>query len=247
MVSETSGNMGELYEDGRGVETDINQARQLTQRAAQSGHRIAMHDLALYYMDGRGGVNIDVNSAQQWFEQAAQHGVVDSQFNLAVLAESQKTPLRNLETAYFWYSIAAAQGDDAAKTRISAIAQNLSAEQISAAQSRIAAFKPKPIIAEVNGVFKDLPWDKASNAQKSAQLNSNTQNSGQAAQSVQIDNIRHVQKQLAALGYDIGQPDGAIGPRTLAAIKAFQKANNLPETGQINAELQGQLTNIAGI
>ncbi|MEP1229203.1 MAG: peptidoglycan-binding protein [Litorimonas sp.] len=219
--------LAKLYEIGKGVTRDEVQARQLTERAAKSGHRVAMHDLALYYTDGRGGVDINVTTARGWFEQAAQHGVVDSQFNLAVLAESGNPVDRDLETAYFWYNIAANQGDQIAQQRASLITKGLSVEQISAADARIAAFTPRPVNSEVNGIFRNVPWTPA-------------------IKSVEIERVRQVQSYLAELGYEVGTADGAIGPNTRAAITAFEKANDLPETGDVNDALLDRLELVVG-
>ena len=43
---------------------------------------------------------------------------------------------------------------------------------------------------------------------------------------------KEVQERLIARGYDIGGADGAIGPRTRAAISAFQASVGLPEDGR---------------
>jgi S1-C subfamily serine protease len=45
-----------------------------------------------------------------------------------------------------------------------------------------------------------------------------------------------VQRALGALGYDTGGADGQIGPRTQAAIAAFQRDRNLPATGLLDGE-----------
>ena len=42
---------------------------------------------------------------------------------------------------------------------------------------------------------------------------------------------RELQERLNAQGYDVGIPDGALGPRTRAAIVAFQTAAGLPADG----------------
>ena len=85
-------------------------ARQLIKRTARGGNWIAMHDLTLFYTEGRGSVDLDMETAKSWFEQAARRGVVASQFNLAVLSESIETGATpNPEEALFWYSIAALQ------------------------------------------------------------------------------------------------------------------------------------------
>ncbi len=49
------------------------------------------------------------------------------------------------------------------------------------------------------------------------------------------DNIRKAQQALNAAGYDTGVPDGRAGTKTLAALKKFQIARQLPATGKFDA------------
>lgn len=49
------------------------------------------------------------------------------------------------------------------------------------------------------------------------------------------------QSMLARLGYAIGEADGEMGPRTLEAIDAFQRARGMPATGRLDAGLIRQL------
>ncbi|NBC86649.1 MAG: hypothetical protein GVY25_10710 [Bacteroidetes bacterium] len=50
--------------------------------------------------------------------------------------------------------------------------------------------------------------------------------------------LEEVRSQLNALGYSCGDVDGDMGPRTRSAIRAFQKENYLPVTGEVNAVFQ---------
>jgi membrane-bound lytic murein transglycosylase B len=43
--------------------------------------------------------------------------------------------------------------------------------------------------------------------------------------------VTQLQERLNTLGYDAGEPDGQAGPRTRAALRAFQKENELPADG----------------
>lgn len=45
------------------------------------------------------------------------------------------------------------------------------------------------------------------------------------------DMIREMQEHLAARGFDVGTPDGVVGPMTRAALRAFQKSVQLPPDG----------------
>lgn len=216
--------LAKLYEIGEGVTQDSETARQLTERAARNGNRIAMHDLALYYAEGRGGVEADLPKAANWFEKAAERGVVDSQFNLAVLFESGQGLPKNIADAYVWYSIAAGQGDQFAKTRVEVLKETLDQADLVSALSRAEKFKPVKIDEAANGIFRNVAWAKSSKP------------SGE-----KVSQVRQVQTMLTELGYEIGGADGAIGPKTRAAIISFERTNSLPETGRVNASLIDRL------
>ena len=48
--------------------------------------------------------------------------------------------------------------------------------------------------------------------------------------------VREVQRRLVSLGYYVGGVDGVLGPSTQAALNAFQRDQNLPITGRIDAD-----------
>ena len=49
--------------------------------------------------------------------------------------------------------------------------------------------------------------------------------------------VSEAQKQFNRIGYPVGTPDGKAGPRTLAAVRAFQQQKGLPADGQVNQSL----------
>jgi photosystem II stability/assembly factor-like uncharacterized protein len=53
--------------------------------------------------------------------------------------------------------------------------------------------------------------------------------------------VRRAQEALDRAGYEIGSPDGQLGPRTIAAIKRFQTDRYLPVTGQLDETTLGAL------
>ena len=59
------------------------------------------------------------------------------------------------------------------------------------------------------------------------------------------ERIRAVQRALARLGYDPGPFDGTIGPRTRAAIRAFQAASGLAADGKLTPELEREIRSAA--
>ena len=50
-----------------------------------------------------------------------------------------------------------------------------------------------------------------------------------------------LQRRLNAMGYDTAGVDGRIGPATVAAVQAWQRATGLPPDGYINADLLARL------
>lgn len=56
-----------------------------------------------------------------------------------------------------------------------------------------------------------------------------------------VEQVKAVQQRLHDLGYDTGPADGAAGPKLAAALVAFQDANGLPATGELNAETIARL------
>ncbi len=50
-----------------------------------------------------------------------------------------------------------------------------------------------------------------------------------------------LQKRLAELGYRPGPLDGVMGPRTINALKRFQRDQKLPPTGKLDAETVARL------
>ena len=89
------------------------------------------------------------------------------------------------------------------------------------ANSKIAAFSPAQFNEVTNGIFRDLPWNtKVSRSDPK---------------------VAKVQSLLIDLGFDAGVADGSMGPQTRKAIKEFERANALPETGTVDGELIEQL------
>lgn len=210
-----------LLERGEGVEQDLPAARQWTRRAAEAGHRRAMHNLGVMFATGSGGEE-NMDEAAHWFEEAALHGLTDSQYNLAILfLEGQGMPQSDAD-AYAWFAIAAAGGDTGAGEQAAAIAPTLDPSVRAQADQIVSSFTPRPFDAEINGQY--------------------SRNWG-ATLTLDTELIASAQSLLNALGYEAGQADGQPGPRTEAAVRAFQTDRGLPPTGIIDPALIGRLEN----
>ena len=54
--------------------------------------------------------------------------------------------------------------------------------------------------------------------------------------------MREAQERLNGLGYNVGTPDGAAGPKTAKALREFQQAQGLPVTGKLDTATAGALS-----
>ena len=183
-----------------------------------------MHNLAVLYATGVDGKS-EPELAAQWFEGAAEYGMHDSQYNLGILYARGAGVDQDLVKSFKWFSIVAAAGDEDAGRKRDEIAKGLTPEQLKAAEDKVAAFRPKPRDEAVNTV--DIPEEWAAPASDPMQTSSIDMKRA----------IRNIQAILIKLGYDPGAPDGVVGEKTTAAIKAFQKQAGLDADGRIDETL----------
>jgi len=212
--------LGNLYEMGNGVEKDLEQARLWYQRSAEAGNRMAMHNLAALYAGGALG-DQQFELAAEWFDQAANRGMTDSQFNLGMLYARGLGVEQDFEQSYKWFSLAAISGDrDAAKARED-IAKSLSAEAVSRIGAEVNAWTMEPVDLAAN--FAPIgTWSDAFDP-------------GEPIGSAEV--VAKVQQALSKLGFEVGTADGVMGPKTRDAIRAFERATGMSESGAINPRL----------
>jgi localization factor PodJL len=214
--------LAKLHEKGNGVPKDLTLAREWTEKAANGGNVKAMHDLAVFMAEGEGGPQ-SYAGAVEWFRKAAEFGIVDSQYNLGVLYEQGLGISPNLTLALFWFQVAGKNGDPGAPAKIADLTGRVSAEATEQAGARAAFWEASRDNAISNGRFGAQPW-----------------NTGNPLQ------VQGVQVALSALGYEVGAPDGVVGAGTARAIRDYEKANKLPVTGSITADLIESLNELAG-
>jgi localization factor PodJL len=212
--------LGNLYEAGQGVEQDLEVAKLWYQRSAEAGNRMAMHNLAALYASGQLGEQ-EFEAAAEWFEKAADRGMTDSQFNLGMLYARGLGVVQDFEQSYKWFALAAIAGDgDAGKARDD-IAKSLNAAAVSRLDDEVATWQAQPIDLAVN--YAPLgTW-------------SDSFDPGEAITSKDV--VARVQQALTKLGFDVGTPDGLAGPKTIDAIKSFERATGMSESGTINPRL----------
>ncbi len=221
--------IGSLYERGQGVAKDLTKAVNWYQRAADQGNVNAMHNLAVLMSEGVDGAP-DRAKALQWFLAAANYGVRDSQYNLGVIYARGLGPEQDLVESYKWFAIAAAEGDSDAAARRDEVGQVLDSDDLAAARATAEAWRVQSALAEANGVSApDGGWDAPSEV------------IGKLDREALV---RKIQTLLAERGFDPGPADGIPGPKTVRAVKEFQRKVGAPETGQIDSTLIAALSNV---
>lgn len=217
--------LANLYEKGAGVTRDAAKAKALYQKAAEAGNASATHNLAVMLASGRDGAP-ELAAAVKWFEKAANLGVRDSQFNLAVLYARGNGVAQSLEESYKWFAIAARDGDKDAGEKRDEIAKALKPEELASARAKVEAWKVQPVDAGANTVDVPDAWVGPSTKTASVDM---------------TKAVRNIQAILNNNGFDAGAPDGQMGRKTIAAIKAFQKSIGHEPTGEVTDELVKEL------
>ena len=234
--------LGTLYERGLGVAQDAGTALSWYERAARQGNVKSMHNAAVILAAGSAG-KPDYAKALPLFRQAAERGLRDSQFNLAILLERGLGTAADTSQAYFWYRLSAAQGDAQAADSAARLASAITPAARTRIAAEAAAWTPTPSEDSANVVaVADPAWQEPDNTI----LASSAAVPLAGADTTHHDLVTEAQLLLAELGFNVGQPDGKLGTRTVDALRRFQLQSGLEVTGEITPELLNEMRARAG-
>lgn len=104
-------------------------------RLANSGDAEAQYWIGIRYGTGANVVQSDAEAAK-WFERAANQGHVQAQARLASYCWSGRGVPKDLSRAYFWASLAWAQGDENSKLLLEGLASQMTRSQVLAARQQ---------------------------------------------------------------------------------------------------------------
>ena len=219
---------------------------------AQQGHPAAQINLGIMYEEGQ-GVAQDYAEALKWYRRAVRQDYAEGQFRLANMYAAGKGIPQDYAEAVKWYRKAAVQRDTDAMQMLGIIhekGQGVDKDSVQALMWYELAVKYLPpgrfrneVIGEKDVVAVNLTRDQVHEAQNLA-LKWQRATQPAAPQSpakpaaISKASIRNIQQDLAVLGYDPGPADGAMGPRTKQAIRAFENDQGLTVTGQVSPDLQ---------
>jgi TPR repeat protein len=239
-----------LYELGQGAPKDHARAMGWYSRAAESGHVKAMHNLAVLSVVTDSAPR-DYAAAANWFEKAAAHGLRDSQYNLGLLYERGLGVEKDAAKAYRWFSLAAKAGDTNARSKQTGLAEALSRQEKEQADRETTSWRAVNMDMATNSEAPEPPVRKSRDAEaitEAKHARPQLMKSSWAPQIASLDEaVIKAQRLLVELGYNPGPVDGILGPRTMAAIRAFETKSGLPGTGKPTDALIARLSGSVSI
>jgi peptidoglycan hydrolase-like protein with peptidoglycan-binding domain len=164
------------------------------------------------------------------FKQSADAGNSLAQFMMGRLYAEGRGVVADSTAAYMWYDLSAGNGNGRAIAARDSIAAQLDADELDRAQALAAEWRAnRPGNGGVSVAAQTTPADTPTS---------------------QPYSLRNVQVALYNLGYAVGTPDGVIGPKSRAAIRAYQVDSGLPASGEpsiaLHEKLQASLAQRSG-
>ena len=117
--------LGMMYSIGHGVRQDYVEGVKWLRKAAEQGLAQAQHDLGTMYAIGNG----EFVEGVKWLRKAAEQGLAQAQHDLGTMYANGHGVPQDYMTAYMWWNLAAAQGDEEARQKRD-IVKMLTASQV---------------------------------------------------------------------------------------------------------------------
>ena len=136
--------LGLIYQGGRGVPQDKEQAKQWFTQAAQKGHGRAQYALALLYREQ----GADISQSLKWQRQAAQSGYAEAQYGMGLLYANGQYLQQDKTQARFWFEQAAAQGHVASRLALLSQGGDVPTEAAAPAPTPVVATQAEPEAVE---------------------------------------------------------------------------------------------------
>ena len=152
--AEAQFSLGLLYEHGRGLPKNKQEALRWYRRAAMQGDTFSQNSLGDNYWEGT-GVPKDDREAVWWWRLAADKGFSPAQHSLGkILAGGGQGVPADKPQAYMWLILSAAQGDQEAGRRGDLLAKQLGASEVANAKKLVNQWKPTRARVIVNRIMQ---------------------------------------------------------------------------------------------
>ena len=246
--------LGMKYRMGAGIPHDYVQARHWLLRAAAQGDGQAAKHLGYMHLLGE-GVPRDHAAAVNWLGRAAARGESDAQFEVGRMYYRGDGLPQDHVLAARWVGLSAGLGQARAQALFGHMHEHgegvtqdfVKAHQwYNLAASRLSSSEREILDIALSGrdrVAGRLAQAQLAEAQRLAREWQPMFYLGMSVLVAPLANggdvqLAELQWALTLLGYDVGSPDGILGPKTRAAIRAFQLSAGLPVNGRLSEQLE---------
>jgi TPR repeat protein/SpoVK/Ycf46/Vps4 family AAA+-type ATPase len=110
--------LGWIYEHGKGVTKDVQEAIRWYRRAAEQGYAYAQYQIGACYNNGADTVLTDKEEAVRWYRLAAEQGFANAQYGLGFSYTKGDGVSKDDTEAVRWYRLAADQGHAGAQNNL---------------------------------------------------------------------------------------------------------------------------------
>ena len=222
-------NLGVLNHQGLGTPKNIDRALDWYRIAALEGHPEAQYNLGIAYIEGI-GTKYNPQLAAGFFKSAALMGIAEAAYNLGLILENGLLAEPKPNQALMWYRVGAESGSSEARNALTQLAERLGLSPDKAGFLPDGTSLSKLVIkpgransangaAAMPDLSKVLP-----------ELTDMIPNRDQLL-------TAQVQEQLGRRNIYNGPEDGAMGQKTISAIREYQKAEDMPAKGEPTADL----------
>ena len=169
----------------------------------------------------------DFTTALREWQPLAERGYARSQYSVGVLYDRGQGVSQDYGEAAKWYRKAAEQG--------------YSSAQFNLAQMFRRGQGVRQDYAEAAKWFRKAAEQGNAEAKEALRLLAGQAPPTEVLERVSPGLVKKVQQVLEGLGYDPGPPDGTLGPRTRAAVRAFQADAGIAAEGRVSRRLLTRL------
>ncbi|MBI3197167.1 MAG: peptidoglycan-binding protein [Rhodospirillales bacterium] len=234
-------NVAVMYERGFVVERDSTKAIEWYRKAVAANLAMAKHNLALLLRDGKGAPR-NGKEAVELLRSAALQGMSASMFTLGDIYERGDAAPKDAPTAMAWFAITAEferQTNRGAETvlaktatqRTQTLQRILTPAELERAQ-QLGQGEFKQIVEALSPPKPPPPAATPPVETAAAPAPPPADVDPPGWPTAANDQVRVIQQALVDLKFLRDKPDGAIGPVTRAAIRAFQRSIAMRETGE---------------
>jgi len=222
-------NLGVLNHQGLGTEKNIDRALDWYRIAAIEGHPEAQYNLGIAYIEGI-GTKYNPQLAAGFFKSAAMLGIAEAAYNLGLILENGLLAEPKPNLALMWYRVGMESGSQEAKNALTQLSTRLGLTP------EKAGFLPDGTSLS-KLVVKPERTDTVSAATTSPDLSKIMPDLSDMIPNRDQLMTAQIQEQLSRRGLYDGPEDGAMGQKTVSAIKTYQKSEKLDAKGEPTQDL----------